>query len=89
MAHFIVTGSSTASGQPLYLAVSGWQPALAEARVIAKRDEAQDVVDTHRRESQAIVCDPYLVEVNLDAATIQPTSLRESIRANGPTVPYA
>lgn len=89
MAQYIVTGSSTASGQPLYLSGDRWQASFAEASLVEDSDQADAAVAHHRTESQAVVCDPYAIEVELDGGSVRPTTLKESIRAKGPTVPYA
>ena len=83
----ILTASATRDGQPLYRQASGgWTPVLAKARVLDDRDAAASQLDAARRE-EAMVCDPYLIEVDASQGAPVPVSFRERIRATGPTVP--
>ncbi|NVB43273.1 DUF2849 domain-containing protein [Pseudenhygromyxa sp. WMMC2535] len=84
---WMITGSSTDDGAPIYLRTDGsWTRALVEGAVLeseASRDEAL----AEARQRERAVCDPYVIVVSRDASGQPgPTSLRERIRAEGPTI---
>lgn len=87
MAHFVITGSSTATGHPIYLDASDdWSESLADACTFA--DEAnRDAALERARQDEARCCDPYPIDVRVEGGQIHTTSLRERIRAEGPTTP--
>jgi hypothetical protein len=83
----VITANDTEAGHPAYLTGRGdWSRALAEARVFedeAQRDQALALAKT----DQARVADPYVIDVAWDSGgQLAATSLRERIRAEGPTV---
>jgi hypothetical protein len=82
---FVVTGSATASGHPLYRTAHGWSRRFHEAAVLdaARRDAALRIAHA----DQFTICDPYAIEITVDDTGPSPKSLRERIRASGPTVP--
>ena len=82
-----ITGNATDDGAPIYLQPHGrWTRELAAAHPItseAERDELLEQARTAQRE----VCDPYAIVVERGPlGQLGPTSLRERIRAEGPTV---
>jgi hypothetical protein len=88
MRTFVVTGNATVDGGPIYWGGElGWSRNVADALVL---DEAS----AHARsraaagDSQAIVCDPYAIEVSTADGQLRPVTLKERIRAEGPTVAY-
>lgn len=87
MPHHVITANDTEAGHPTYLTPAGsWSRNLADARVFddeITRDEALARAKT----DQARVADPYVIDVVRDAvAGLIAVSLRERIRATGPTV---
>lgn len=86
--HFVVTGSLTDSGSPIYYrGPSSWSPHLAEAQCLDSEDVASEIVKQAELNAQRIVSDPYSFPVALEGAHIDPLTARERIRAGGPTVP--
>ncbi len=87
MALYVITGSATATGHPIYLdPASEWSESLAKARTFATEAERDEALERARGD-EARCCDPYPIEVRVEAGQIHTTSLRERIRAEGPTTP--
>lgn len=87
MSH-VVTASATANGSPVYLTPSGeWSGELSAAQVLETEAERDDKLATARKQ-EALVCDPYLIEVQVADGSPSATTLRERIRAEGPTTSY-
>ncbi|HTM46362.1 MAG TPA: DUF2849 domain-containing protein [Polyangiaceae bacterium] len=86
--HWVITGGYTDDGAPAFLRSNGsWSRKLSEAWTIegaGKKDEALAAAQKNELE----VCDAYAIQVGVGAQGIDPLSARETIRANGPTVPY-
>ncbi len=81
----MITGNATEDGAPIYLRADGtWTRALAEGHATSE-DEAARLL-TEARPQQRVVSDPYVIEVVLVDGRPAPASLRERIRAEGPTV---
>ena len=57
-------------------------PRSSELDAMSTRDLVQAMAD----EDKCVVIDPYLIDVTDEGGTYKPTSIRESIRAFGPTV---
>ncbi len=86
MTRLIVTGAATVDGRPIYMRRDGsWVHKLDRADAVAGQTEC-DALLTRARADEATVCDPYAIRVELDGASLRPASLREAIRAGGPTV---
>jgi len=88
MNHYIITGFATKDGHPIYLlANNAWTEQFSEALTIPGKEQGEKLLE--QAQSNALhVCDPYLIEVHIGENGPEPTSLRERIRANGPTVQY-
>jgi hypothetical protein len=88
MALHVVTANALDSGAPVYLrGDADWTVRLAEASALAE-PEAQARLEWARTDERR-ACDPYLIDVELDGdGRPRATSLRERIRAEGPTIPY-
>lgn len=84
--HFVVSASLTESGAPAYLTPRGWSTQLADASPFEHEADANARVQVAETEEQHIVSDPYTFSVTLEAGSPVPISVRESIRAEGPTV---
>ena len=84
---WMITGSATDDGAPIYLQANGrWTRQLAEGHPVADEGERAQLLEEARAQ-QRIVCDPYVIEVRRAADhRPAPMSLRERIRAEGPTV---
>lgn len=84
---WMITGNATEDGAPIYLQTNGrWTRRLAEGLAIHGEDQRERLL-AEAKAAERIVCDPYPIDVRLDARRgLVPTSLRERIRAEGPTV---
>jgi hypothetical protein len=88
----VITANRLGDGRVVYLdAAGGWTVALAEARFLAEPGEAEAALAFGQKaaERQQIV-DPYpvkLAEGTAGGGDWAPASLRERIRAFGPTIP--
>jgi len=82
-----ITAWNTLTGEVVYrTAAGGWSTDPASLGVFTG-----DAAETHLAEAladEATVTDPYFMEVAADGAIIGRETLRETIRATGPTVPY-
>ncbi len=87
MKNWIITGSSTDDGGPLYLQASGdWSRRFDHGQVLDAESRCDAALERARGE-QRLVCDPYAIEVHVDeVGRPTPTSLKQRIRAEGPTV---
>jgi Protein of unknown function (DUF2849) len=83
----VVTGNRLRDGVPVYFtADGGWSPVITEAQHVAA-----EAAETLLAAAQACppphpVVAPYLIEATLGKGALRPVSLREQIRAYGPTV---
>ena len=82
--NYVLTGSATADGRPLYRSAYGWSPRVSDACHFVA-DDRDGAVETARLE-EFTICDPYTIAVEVDDDGPRPVSLRERIRAFGPTV---
>lgn len=82
-----VTAWETASGITVYMTTDGtWtQDAAKIAAFVGDEAEAR-LADAQTQEG--VVTDPYFMEVTADGDIAGRETLRETIRAEGPTVPY-
>ena len=64
-----------------------WVPKIKEGLVIEDEAEQQRLLATAKaHEAKCLVVDPNLIEVVVEANGPRPTSIREAIRAFGPTI---
>ena len=86
-ARWVVTANFTEDGAVAWRRGDGtWARALAEAAHHAD-EEAKALVERARLEPH-LVCDPYPAEVRVgDDGSLRPASVRERVRAFGPTIP--
>lgn len=69
-------------------ATGGWSSRIADAEIVADGAEAARLLAEAERDSaNAVVVGPYLIDVNEVDGETRPVSLRERIRAFGPTTP--
>lgn len=87
MSLWMITGAATDDGAPIYLQDHArWTRVFAEGLAVEDKGERDELLELARSQ-QRIVCDPYTIAVRRGAeAGLEPTSLRERIRAEGPTV---
>lgn len=82
-----VTAWETASGNVVWLRADlTWTQDVSEIGVFTG-DAAEAALEQAKTQEGAIT-DPYFMEVTEDGQVAGRETLRESIRANGPTVPY-
>lgn len=85
---WVVTGKFTDDGANSWRRDDGtWSRTLDGAGLFETEAAAKAVVPAIVANEQRQISDPYLIEVFWDGQKIDPLSARESIRANGPTVP--
>ena len=66
----------------------GWSSRIADAETVSGEAEAARLLsDAERDSANAVVVGPYLIDVNEVDGETRPVSLRERIRAFGPTTP--
>jgi Protein of unknown function (DUF2849) len=85
--HFVITANLTDDGSPAYLRDDGtWSTRFPEALVTSDETE-RDALVAKAEGQQRLVCDPYAFKVVLGSAGPEATTVRERIRASGPTTP--
>jgi hypothetical protein len=87
MTLWMITGNATEDGAPIYLQANGrWTRRLADGLGVSD-EEQRDRLLALAKGSERIVCDAYVIDVRHAArGQLEATSLRERIRAEGPTV---
>ena len=86
----VVTGNRLRDGAPVYFTGDrGWSPVLADAKHVAAEAAESLLAEAQAGPPPHPVIGPYLIEATLGAARLRPVSLREQIRAFGPTVPWS
>jgi Protein of unknown function (DUF2849) len=87
MARMIIANRLT-DGLVVFLTGSEtWELGIGAGIVIEDEAEQQRLLEVAKRhERQCLVIDPSLIDVEIDAGQPRPTSIREAIRAFGPTV---
>src|SRR4051812_36588706 len=85
---YALTANRLRDGLPVYRTEDGgWSPQFAAAGQLATAAEAEAIAAAAGAvNGKDAVVGPYAVTVEVDGATVRPTSLRERIRAEGPTV---
>ncbi len=83
-----VTANRLSDGEVVYLSAdNSWVESFAQADIADGADAAEALL--HRAmpdDFEAYVLEPYLFEVLEDGSFYKPASVRETIRAAGPTV---
>lgn len=82
-----VTANDLRSGRVVFRdAAGGWTTHVASAAIAATPEEAEALLHVARADEAACrIVDPVLIDVDAGAAAPLPASLRERIRAAGPT----
>ena len=85
----VATANDLRSGQVVFRAASGaWTPEVADAEVAESPDAAETLLARARADHDASrVVEPALIAIRRDGASLRPATLKERIRASGPTVP--
>jgi len=86
----IVSANRLSDGIVVYLAAgASWQAALDDARLFTDETEAKAGLAAARDDARRnLVVDPFLVEVESGTDALRPVTLRNAIRADGPTIDY-
>ena len=83
----VLTAWRLGDGEAVYRGTQGWVENLADARAIAKPEDAEaELASAEADVAARLVVGPYLFEVETFGGTVQALSAREIIRAQGPTV---
>jgi len=84
----MVIASRLRDGRATFLTASGdWSGSIEEGAVASDSAAAEALLARARRdEAGSIVTDPYLIEIDEAGGIRRPVSVRETIRAHGPTV---
>jgi len=86
----VVSANRLADGVVVYAGREGaWLERLNDARVFASQEEAEAGLALAQADAaRNLIVDPFLVEMTKDASGLRPASLREAIRAHGPTIDF-
>lgn len=79
----VVTANHLRTGAVLFRTPRGWSEAIKDAAVAGSPEAAEAILD--QAKADPIALDAMLIEVTQDRGAITPVSLRERIRATGPT----
>ncbi len=86
----LVTGNRLHDGKVIYFAGAGsWTPTIAEARLVEERDGAALLAEAQAGPPPHPAVAPTLIEATRDGERVVPMTLRERIRASGPTIAYS
>ena len=84
---WMITANGTDDGAPLYLQADGRWTRTQSAGCVLTSESERDAALERARAQEREVCDPYAFTVEHGAGGgWSPISLRERIRANGPTI---
>ena len=82
-----VTAWNTATGNVVWMrADQSWTEDASEVGVFT--GDAAEAALEHAKTQEGSITDPYFMEVTEEGEVAGRETLRETIRANGPTVPY-
>jgi hypothetical protein len=86
----VVSANRLADGVVVYIGRDGsWLEKLGQARVFASKEDAEVGLSAARDDAKRnLVVEPCIVEVAEDAAGLNAVTLREAIRAFGPTIDF-
>ena len=85
--HWVVTGKLTDDANNVWRRADGtWSRDLQEAGLLNDEASAKALVAAAVANEQRLITDPYVIEVYSKDGPIDPLSVRERIRATGPTV---
>jgi hypothetical protein len=83
----LVTANRLRDGVPVYYAgVDRWSPVIADALLVAEAEAESLLAAAEAGPAPRPVVAPYLIDAVRAEGAVQPQSLRERIRAFGPTV---
>jgi hypothetical protein len=82
----LVTANRLRDGVPVYRTADGWSPAIDDARLVPEAEAEGLLAASQAGPPPLPVVAPYVVEAVLEAGKVRPLTLRERIRAFGPTI---
>jgi hypothetical protein len=83
----LVTANRLRDGVPVYFAGPGrWSPAIDDAALVGEAGGAALLEAAEAGPAPRPVIAPYLIEAEAADGKLRPASLRERIRAFGPTI---
>jgi hypothetical protein len=87
----VVSANRLHDGIVVYLGADrAWRDGLDGAEAFAEETEAKAALSAAREDvGRNLVVDPFLVDVERDSEGLRPITLRNAIRARGPTIDYA
>jgi Protein of unknown function (DUF2849) len=86
----IISANRLVDGIVVYAGHGGaWVEKLNQARIFASKEEAEAGLSFAQDDvARNLVVEPFLVDVTQDANGLRPSTLRDSIRAQGPTIDF-
>lgn len=86
----VICANRLADGIVVYVGRDGdWAERLSQAKIFADKVEAEaGLIVAQNDAKRNLVVEPVVVEVIGDAGGLQPMTLREAIRARGPTIDF-
>ncbi len=83
-----MTANRLGDGMVVYLdSAGGWSEYVEAARVAQSEEQSAEILALAEAPAQAtLVVGPYLMDVSLESGAPRAVSIREIIRAKGPTV---
>ncbi len=83
-----LTANRLLDGEPVYLtAADDWSEALTDAAIADGKDQGAALMDIAAKSVEGrVIVNPYLFDVDVEDGKPSPISVREQIRAAGPTV---
>jgi len=83
-----LTANRLLDGEPVYMTGDhGWSEVLEDAVIADGKDEGEKLLTVAAQAvTDRLVVNPYLFDVDADGDKPKPISVREQIRAAGPTV---
>jgi sulfite reductase (NADPH) hemoprotein beta-component len=87
----VISANRLGDGAVVFTAQNGaWIEAIDQAALYASEAEAQARLAVVREDvKRNLIVDPFLVDVAADGDRLRAVSLRDEIRARGPTIDYA
>jgi Protein of unknown function (DUF2849) len=85
----LVTGNRLHDGKVIYFAGAGaWTPDIHAARLVADKDGAALLAEAQAGPAPHPAVAPILIDAVREGGRVVPVTLREKIRAFGPTVSF-
>jgi sulfite reductase (NADPH) hemoprotein beta-component len=80
----VITANSFDKGEVIYLGLSGWVSSIEDAHVFIAEERVEEAL-SEANASPSLLIGPYAIEVAINQGPVTPISLRERIRALGPS----